>query len=363
MPVRDYGVWKALPVHYEFEDRYEDPESPHLSLYYHDNKANPPQFDPGYRRNHRGGPRDPNRPSEIPGLFRAAINIKSRDEETRLAYFVRHDFVNHPIAEKLAKLDFGFHPMRKVDELDGKGLDYIRGALFTSQKGRVLPHDIPGVNNDLIDVLEPEVKKAIQAQATIFVFGSMFKTRNGIHNVHMNQGNILNFRNDDGVFQDGGLLIRYDDHWTGVLLAFASQAVHTDDNDGHALEPLVTWTDVLPVDRVENSVTITEALVNPQGADDRAARTKESITLGNLTSHEVSLESWSFHNSAGQTQDLPRNAVLAPWAMRKFEVPNCPLSNSGDTITLLNEKGLRVDGVSYGRRQGQQEGRPIVFAH
>ncbi|PYI18982.1 O-methyltransferase [Aspergillus violaceofuscus CBS 115571] len=323
---------KAVPVHYEFEDRYEDPESPHLSLYYHDDKANPPEFDPDHRHNHRGRPRNPNRPAEIPGLFRAAINIKSRDDETRLAYFVRHDFVNHPIAEKLANLAFGFHPIAQVDELDGKGLDYIRGSLFPSQKGRVLPHDIPGANNDLIDVLKPEVKKAIQAEATIFVFGSMFNTRNGIHNVHMNQGNIEDFEQDDGVFQDGGLLIKYHDHWTGVFLAFASQAVRTDDTDGHALRnPLVTWADV------------------------------KSVTLANLTNHRVSLASWRFHNSVGQTQDLPRHAALDSQAIQKFEVPNCPLSNTGDTITLLNEKGLRVDGVSYGWKQGQQEGRPIIF--
>ncbi|RAH78662.1 hypothetical protein BO86DRAFT_438071 [Aspergillus japonicus CBS 114.51] len=344
MPVRDYGVWKALPIRYEFEDRYEDPESPHLSLYYHDDEANPPQFDPNYRHNHR------------------AINIKSRDDETRLAYFVRHDFVNHPIAEKLANLAFGFHPIAQVDELDGKGLDYIRGALFTLQKGRVLLHDIPGPNNDLIDVLEPEVKKAIEAKATIFVFGSRFNTRNGIQNVHMNQGNIEDFEQDDGVFQDGGLLIKYHDHWTGVFLAFASQAVHTDDTDGHALRnPLVTWADVVPQELVENSVKITEALVNPRGADDRAARIKESVTLANLTNHRVSLASWRFHNSVGQTQDLPRHAALDSQAIQKFEVPNCPLSNTGDTITLLNEKGLRVDGVSYGWKQGQQEGRPIIF--
>ncbi|PYH81267.1 O-methyltransferase [Aspergillus uvarum CBS 121591] len=363
MPVKDYGVWKALPVHYEFEDHYEDPKSPHLSLYYHDNEPTTPQFDRAYRRKHKGRPRDKKKSWEIPGLFRAAINIKSKAKESRLAYFVNHNLAEHPIAEKLANLDFGFHSMEDVEELDGKGLDYIRGMLFHSTDGRVLPHDIPGDDNDIIDVLEPEVSKAIDQRATIYLFGSMFDSRDGIHNVHMNQGNISNFRKDDGVFQDGGLVIQYDDHWTGVFLAFASQAVHTDDKDGHALEPLVTWADVLPVDRVENSVTITEALVNPRGADDRAARTKESITLGNLTNHNVSLESWSFHNSVGQTQDLPRNAALAPRAMRKFEVPNCPLSNTGDTITLLNEKGLRVDGVSYGRRQGQQEGRPIVFAH
>ena len=364
MPVKDYGIWKGLPVHYELEDRYEDPKSPHLSLYYHDKRATTLQFDRNYRRKHKGNPPNKNKPKEIPGLFRAAINIKSMAKDSRLAYFVNHNIFEHPIVEKLANLDLGFHPIEEVDDLDGKGLDYIRGNHFDHKRGRVLPHDIPGVNNDIIDVLEPEVNKAILDEATIYLFGSMFNTKNGIHNVHMNQGNIPRFSKDDGVFQDGGLLIEYDDHWTGVFLTFASQAIHTDDKNGHALvRQLVRWEDILPKEIVENSVTITEALVNPQGSDDRAAKNKESVTLTNLTNHTVSLSSWKVHNSAGQVQELPRNALLDSLATQKFEVTDCPLSNNGDTITLLNEKGLRVDGVSYGAQHGGKEGHPIVFAH
>lgn len=82
----------------------------------------------------------------------------------------------------------------------------------------------------------PEVQESIKKQAEIYIFGSRFNTRNGIHNVHMNQGNIEKFRQDDGTFQDGGLLIHYKEtgQWTGIFLAFASQAVHTDDGSGHA---------------------------------------------------------------------------------------------------------------------------------
>ncbi|GKZ39979.1 hypothetical protein AbraIFM66950_001795 [Aspergillus brasiliensis] len=362
MPVKDYGIWKAFPAHYEFEDRYEDPRSPHLSLYYHDNSnAKAPQFDREYRHKHKGNPPNKLKPKEIPGLFRAAINIKSTAKDSRLAYWVNHKIVEHPISGKLANLDYGFHPIEDLSDFDGKGLDFIRGNLFVTKSGRVLPHDIPGTNNDIIDVLEPEVKKAIQQKATIYLFGSMFNTKNGIHDIHMNQGNIPHFVKDDGVFQDGGLIIQYNDHWTGVFLAFASQAVHTDDNNGHALaKRVVTWADVLPQEIIENSVTIKEALVHPRG---KTAKEKEFVMLENLTNHRVALASWKFHNAAGQVQELPRDAVLDSLAMKKFDVTKCPFSSKGDTITLLNDKGLRVDGVSYGAQQGAMEGRPIVFAH
>ncbi|GIJ90933.1 hypothetical protein Asppvi_009898 [Aspergillus pseudoviridinutans] len=333
MPVNDYGVWKGMPVHYEYEDRYEDPKSPHLSLYYHDNHEMEPQFDRQFRQKHKHKPPNKSRPKEIPGLFRAAINIKSVDRDSRLAYWVNYNIVEHPIVQKLADLDFGFH---SLEELDGQGLDYIRSGLFDTKSGRVLPHDIPGPNNDIIDVLVPEIQQSIEKQADIYIFGSCFNTRNGMHNVHMNQGNIEKFRQDDGIFQDGGLLIHYKDTglWTGLFLAFASQAMHTDNRTGHAISPL-TWGAFLPKELTENSVAIKEAFI----------KKRKSVTLANLTSHKVSLTSWQLHNSAGQVQGLPGDAALNSMATRSFEVPNLPLSDDGDTITLLNEHGLKVDGL------------------
>ncbi|KAG2416207.1 hypothetical protein HFD88_007400 [Aspergillus terreus] len=351
MPVPDYGVWKGVPVHYEVEDRYEDPRSPHLSLYYHDNQDMEPQFDRKYRQKHKNSPPNKNKPKEIPGLFRAAINIKSIGRESRLAYWVNHNIIAHPIAQKIANLSFGFHPLKK---LDGKGLDYIRSDLFDTKSGRVLPHDIDGPNNDIIDVLVPEVQQSIEKQADIYLFGSCFDTKNGIHDVHMNQGNIESFRRDDGVFQDGGLLIHYKDtdQWTGVFLAFASQALHTDDDTGHAISPL-TWGEFLAPELIENSVAIKEAYVEKQ----------KSVTLANLTDHRVSLASWQLHNSAGEVQKLPKDAALDSKASKDFEVPNLPFSRNGDIITLVDDHGLKIDGVSYNSQQAKTQGRPIVFAH
>jgi uncharacterized protein YukJ len=243
MPVEDYGIWKGLPVHYEFEDRYEDSRSPHLSLYYHDTAETVPEYDREYRVKHKGNPPNKNKPKEIPGLFRAAINIKSQDRDSRLAYWVNYHLADHPIVENLQGLEPGFHP---ID--GGEGLDFLRSSLFDIDSGLVLPHDMDGPNNDIIDVLEPEVRQSIEQKAKIYLFGSCFSTKNGIHDVHMNQGNIKRFQNDDGVFQDGGLIIHYKDHWTGVFLAFASQSKITDDETGHAIAPTgktVTWGEYL----------------------------------------------------------------------------------------------------------------------
>ena len=67
------------------------------------------------------------------------------------------------------------------------------------------------------------------------VFG--FAPGNGVHDIHMNQGNDPAFARDDGVWQDGGLLVHFPavSRWVAIFLAFQSQAWHTDDATGHAI--------------------------------------------------------------------------------------------------------------------------------
>jgi len=53
----------------------------------------------------------------------------------------------------------------------------------------------------------------------------------------MNQGSSPQFAADDGVWQDGALLIQLGApavEWAAVFLAFQSQAWRTDDVSGHA---------------------------------------------------------------------------------------------------------------------------------
>jgi uncharacterized protein YukJ len=48
------------------------------------------------------------------------------------------------------------------------------------------------------------------------------------------RGNIRRYRRDDGVWQDGGLLVEREGTWTAILLRFQSQSWRTDDATGHA---------------------------------------------------------------------------------------------------------------------------------
>jgi uncharacterized protein YukJ len=333
MPLDNYGVWKAHPISYEVERR--GTRTPHLTLYFRDN----------------GGPD-----------YRAAINIKSGDQqESRLVYWVNEDMSGHPLVGGLSKLKTGFERLDdKEPERGGLRLDYIRGNLFDVNTGRVLEHDITGPNNDIIDVLVPKVQQAINEGAVVYIFGERFDTNNGIHNVHMNQGNIRRYSGDDGVFQDGAFLFHFPEthKWVGIFLAFASQAVHTSENGGHAISR-VTWKDLLPGDLVENSVAIHKAVVGPFGQGEDK---KQSVILANLTNRKISLVRWRIRNSRWEQEVLPRNAALGAKATEVIGVPNCPLSTDGDTITLLDRDGLKVAGVSYNSQQGNAENGEIDFA-
>ncbi|KAL4905458.1 hypothetical protein BDW74DRAFT_177828 [Aspergillus multicolor] len=375
MPVENYGVWKCRPVDYKLEERNYRLKAPQLSLYFQDRVTN--------RKQHRVGVGDSH---EGQGPYRACINITSGDlDDSRLVYWVNHNIAQNPIIDEISRLSYGFRPAE--DPKDTLRLDYIRHSLFNTTYGRLLPHDIPGQFNDIIDVLQPNIEQAIREKAELYIFGSRCDKRNGMHNIHMNQGNGRKFRADDGVYRDGGLIFHFTcpnpgsdevrDEWLGIFLAFASQAVHTSDESGHAISG-VGWSDILRPDIIEDGVVIQEAFVNADSESDSAMdrdstpqsnlgkrRRSLTVTLSNRTNRAVRLGDWRIKNGTGCVHTLPRGAALKPRVDQMFELGDCPLSPKGDTILLLNEHGLKVDGVSYNSAQGGMKGKggAIVFAH
>ncbi|KAL4804750.1 hypothetical protein BDV18DRAFT_27286 [Aspergillus unguis] len=357
MPIKNYGVWKGRAVDYNIEEQPNSTKPPQFDLFFYDNDKDFVALNPrqnGYTRRPRP-----------PGALRAAINITSGDlHDSRLVYWVNHQIDKNPITDELTQLERGFLALDKGNTQCLHGLDYIRHSLFTTSCGRLLPHDIPGQFNDIIDILVPNVQRAVAEKADVYIFGS----RSGateIHNVHMNQGNGRKFRADDGVFQDGGLLIHFRDwdEWIGVFLAFSSQAVHTDSLSGHSISG-VDWRDLLRPDIIEDGVVIQEAYVHPPLSEKEPApvRRRKSVTLSNRTNRLVRLGRWSIRNGAGEVQTLPGDAALIPRIDRRFDLTSCALSDQGDTILLLNADGMKVDGVSYNSQQGNRGG-PIMFAH
>jgi uncharacterized protein YukJ len=62
-----------------------------------------------------------------------------------------------------------------------------------------------------------------------------FVPGNGVHDIHMNQGNAAPYEQDNGVYQDGALMIAYADNtWRAFFFAFQSQTFDTD-NQGNPI--------------------------------------------------------------------------------------------------------------------------------
>jgi len=125
----------------------------------------------------------------------------------------------------LAKLPQGFTAL--PDHTPGIALDYVREAYMHPDEMQHEPAAGPGDSDDVQDQLDFWIEKAAADGATISVFGSGFP--GGIHDVHMNQGNAGSFEKDNGVYQDGGIVLSFPSgNYVGIFVAFQSQSFATD---------------------------------------------------------------------------------------------------------------------------------------
>ena len=127
-----------------------------------------------------------------------------------------------------------------------------------------------------------------------------FLPGNGIHDIHMNQGNVGQFVKDDGVYQDGGLLIHFPDQqqWVAAFLKFQSQSWHTDDVTGHALGSSDRRSADGRRDR-NGLVRIIAALVN-----DVASPEVERVTILNTAPHAVTWRDGPPRHAEGTHESL-----------------------------------------------------------
>ncbi|MGQ4388361.1 DUF2278 family protein [Streptomyces sp. SAS_270] len=297
--------------------------------------------------------------------YRAAVNVQSQERPSELLYLVDDDF-RHPVTAALEGLASGWNGLPSGPS--GPNLDFVRGNLFDPAKMRSLPPDVDGPDNDLADLLDHYVRRAVaDPDARTYVFGERFGPEpavrdkvfgflpgNGVHDIHMNQGNSRRFEDDDGVWQDGGLLIHFpaQSRWVGVFLAFQSQAWHTDDATGHTLDP--------GHPRPEaggGPVRVVAALVNPPGP----APESETVTLINASPDPVDLTGWQVADRLGHGCAVPAGPLAAGAALVVPLTDGVQLGNHGGRITLLGADGLKVHGVSYTAEQAAREGWTLVF--
>lgn len=340
MPLQKYGVLKGRAV---AAKREEGQSSPHYQVHVVANNTH----------------------------YRIAVNVMSQLSPSELL-FLSNDNFQHPITAGLPGLAAGFTPLKSAP--GGQALDFIRANLFNRLDMRLLPPNLPGPNNDLSDQIEHYVARAInEADALVYAFGQSwgpeaqipdkifgFKPGNGIHDIHMNQGNVPPHVSDDGVWQDGALLFQFpsSQQWVAIFLAFQSQAWHTDDKTGHT-SPDVPNPGPGPQpgpSEPDHAVRIVGALVNPSGP----APEQETVTLLNASPDPVNLNGWQIADKLKNKHTLS-GTLIAGATLTVALPPTVQLSNKGGIITLLNDKGLKIDGVSYTAQQARKDGWTVVF--
>ncbi len=300
--------------------------------------------------------------------YRIVINVKSVISPFDLIVFINSDF-KHPITSKLIDLKFGFTDIEVSQrKAGGIALDFIRSNLFDVTKMKPVPADVKGGNNDVNDMVDFFVQQAIKktTEVDIYAFGEPFSRDLGIHNIHMNQGNAGRFAQENGVFQDGALLIHFrtQNQWVAFFSAFQSQSFHTDDKTGNPIEkddqtdkPIDTGVGTEPLTDVKPIVRIIAALVNPLGDD----VTKETVTLINASPTPIDLKGWTLLDRIKRKLPLTGTIEAGRVNIVPLSGKDIQLGNDGGIITLLNPDGLKVDGVSYTKEDAKQQGYTIVF--
>lgn len=280
--------------------------------------------------------------------YRIAVNVESQQSPSELLYLADDDF-RHPITDQLPKPGSGWTALTR-------GLDFIRGSMFDPARMRTLPPDVAGADNDLADLLDHYVERAVADQdVAVYAFGERwgperrkkdkvfgFLPGNGVHDIHMNQGNSGRFAADDGVWQDGGLILHLpaESRYIAVFLAFQSQAWHTDDRTGHAIVDQPSRPEP-----GEARMRIVAARVAPG-----------TVTLINASPDPVELGGWQLAVDQ-QTTPLPAGPLAAGATLA---VP-AGLPAEGGSLALLGPDGLKVYGVAYTAEQTRREGWTITL--
>ncbi|WP_025040075.1 DUF2278 family protein [Nitrosospira briensis] len=350
MPLNAYGVLKGRPVNRQLASG----ANPHYQIHIVDDTTH----------------------------YRIAVNVTSQLAPSELEFLVDSRF-DHPLLAELIDKPLGWLPLQSRP--GGAALDFIRGNLFDPRDMRVLPLSAPGPDNDLNEKIDQFVQRAMADEdALVYAFGQRwgpennktdkifgFIPGNGVHDIHMNQGNAGRFKGDDGVYQDGALLFHFPrtSQWVGVFLKFQSQTWHTDDKTGHQIHtetsgppsdenvvsrPFVPGGQPTP-EMPDGAIRIVAALVNSSRSPEI-----EFVTLLNTTNQTISLDGWNIADRDKNRMAL-KGSITAGETLRVQLEPPVVLPNKGGIITILNGDGLRVDGVAYTREQARNPGWTVKF--
>jgi uncharacterized protein YukJ len=182
--------------------------------------------------------------------FTVAVNIQSVDG-SEVLYAIEEGFTPPDLAG-LTTLTMGMTALKS--EAGGLALDYVRStvggaSMIAKAQMTLLPEQSEKAKGSSVEAEAIQRAKAralenavitllnmtiADKDGVIYAFGSAYADGgkvDGIHDIHMNQGNPANNHGgDNGVWQDGALFINLPSKktWTAVFIAFQTESWSTD---------------------------------------------------------------------------------------------------------------------------------------
>jgi len=336
-----YGALRGRPDRYKRED---GASTPHLQIRVVDNTGQP---------------------------WRIAVNVQS-DTGSHVAFWVVDPLAGHPLLASLQGQPSGFATVaRNADH----ALDYVKAPLFDWKLGRVLPPSGNASSDDLQDLLSLYLDQCKAAGGELYAFGAKFDKNlhkpidiefgntdglHGIHDIHLNQGNVGQHAGDNGAFHDGGLILAFPDRYLGLFLGFQTQRIPTD-AAGNAAPGAIALSEVLaggpPPPALQSDVYIERALVNPSGADVG----REIVVLASLATTERKLGNWRLIDKNGRVTTVNLAIGAGQSALIGLDGTGVQLGNSGGTVTLQDDQNRQVDVVTYTAADAAASDRYVRF--
>ena len=165
--------------------------------------------------------------------YDVAINCQSTDDNNPRVLYYADENCKNEVTNILKTMDFKFHEINYSKNINPDiAIDYIRNMSLNKDQMRALPYVIKG-DNDLKGFLNKNLKKAVDNEnINVYVFGTYYNSYGqGVHNIHMNQGNRDKHYDENSIYHDGCFFIYLteEDRWIACFLAFENQSWHTDE--------------------------------------------------------------------------------------------------------------------------------------
>ena len=340
-----YGVLRGRPDRYKRED---NTSTPHLQIRLLEDGGQP---------------------------WRIAVNVQS-DTGSHVAFWVVDPLVGEPVLASLPRLASGFTTAAPNAD---HALDYVKAPLFDFQLGRTLPPSGQANADDLQDLLSLYLDQCKAAGGEVYAFGAKFDRNlhkpidaefgnldglHGIHDIHMNQGNVGQHAGDNGVFHDGGLILKFPDRFLGLFLGFQTQRVPTD-NAGNAAQgsrtigELVSGTPLpLPLPTTgTGTVYLAHALINPSGSDPG----REIIVLASLSTATQTISNWRLVDKNARVTRINATLAAGSFVAIALDGNGAQLGNNGGNLILQDQTNTQIDAVTYTGEDASPENRYVRF--